>query len=86
LFLKSRFARVPLPSLSPSAPVTQSFCQFVVLHQGAFVVEDCRQDEQTRESIAVTEYHIRAYAGLPIRTPEGEIIGSFCAIDFQPRT
>lgn len=85
LFLKSRYSRVPLPSLNQSTPVTQSFCQNVVINRGAFVVEDCRLDERTRDTLAVTQYHIRAYAGLPIRTPEGEIIGSFCAIDFQPR-
>jgi CheY-like chemotaxis protein len=84
LFFKSRYMRVPLP-LGPSGPITQSFCQNVVTDQGAFVVEDCRQHERTRDSLAVTQFHIRAYAGLPIRTPEEEIIGSFCAIDFQPR-
>lgn len=85
LFFKSRHTRVPMPALGQTGPVTQSFCQNVIMHCGAFVVDDCRQDERTRESIAVTQYHIRAYAGLPIRTPEGEVIGSFCAVDFQPR-
>lgn len=84
LFFKSRYARVPLP-VGQSGPATQSFCQNVVIDQGAFVVEDCRLDGRTKDSMAVTEYHIRAYAGLPIRTPEEEIIGSFCAVDFQPR-
>jgi CheY-like chemotaxis protein len=85
LFFKSRYTRVPLPALGQSGPATQSFCQNVIINCGAFVVEDCRKDERTKDSIAVTQYHIRAYAGLPIRTPEDEIIGSFCALDFQPR-
>jgi CheY-like chemotaxis protein len=85
LFFKSRYTRMPLPSLGQSGPATQSFCQNVVIEQEAFVVEDCRKDPRTQDSIAVTQYHIRAYAGLPIRNPEGEILGSFCAVDFQPR-
>lgn len=85
LFFKSRYSRIPMPALGPSGPVTQSFCQNVVINCGGFVVDDCRKDQRTKDSVAVTQYHIRAYAGLPIRTPEGEIIGSFCAVDFQPR-
>lgn len=85
LYFKSRFTRVPMPGMGQSGPVTQSFCQNVIINCGAFVVDDCRLDERTRDSVAVTEYHIRAYAGLPIRTPEDEVIGSFCAVDFQPR-
>lgn len=86
LFFKSRFMRVPIPSMGQSGPVAQSFCQNVVIDQESFVVGDCRNDPRTADSIAVTQFHIRAYAGLPIRTPEGEILGSFCAVDFQPRT
>lgn len=85
LFFKSRSLRKPIPGFQQSGSVSQSFCQHVVIHQQAFVVDDCRCDDRTKESPAVTRYHIRAYAGLPIRTPEGEVLGSFCAIDFQPR-
>lgn len=86
VFFKSRHLTVPLPSLGTSGPVTQSFCQHVVLEQQAFVVEDCRTDERTKDNLGVIHHHIRAYAGLPIRTPSGEVLGSFCALDFQPRT
>jgi CheY-like chemotaxis protein len=85
LFFKSRYSRVPLPVHDQSAPVTQSFCYHVVKDREAFLVGDCCQDERTRDSPAVKEFHIRAYAGLPVRTPEGEVIGSFCAVDVQPR-
>lgn len=85
VFLKSRCAPGQTAPLEPSGPTTQSFCQYVVIEQQAFVVADCQRDERTKGSVAVTDYHIRAYAGLPLRTPEGEVLGSFCAIDYQPR-
>jgi diguanylate cyclase (GGDEF)-like protein len=28
---------------------------------------------------------IRAYAGIPLRTESGEVLGSFCAVDFKPK-
>ncbi len=85
LYFKSRYFLGKVPLMGLSGPVTQSFCQNVVIDEKAFVVEDCRENERTRDSLAVTQLHIRAYAGLPLRNPEGEILGSFCAVDFQPR-
>ena len=85
LYFKSRYFMGRVPPMGLSGPATQSFCQNVVVDEGPFVVEDCRENERTRDTLAVTRYHIRAYAGLPLRNPEGEILGSFCAVDFQPR-
>lgn len=85
LYFKSRYFMGRVPPTGLSGPATQSFCQNVVIDEGPFVVEDCRENERTRDTLAVTRYHIRAYAGLPLRNPEGEILGSFCAVDFQPR-
>lgn len=85
LYFKSRYFMGRVPPMGLSGPATQSFCQNVVIDRQAFVVEDARENERTRDSLAVTQYHIRAYAGLPLRNPEGEILGSFCAVDFQPR-
>lgn len=85
LYFKSRYFLGRIPPSGLTGSTAQSFCQNVVIDGQPFVVEDCREHPRTRDSLAVTQYHIRAYAGLPLRNPEGEILGSFCAVDFQPR-
>lgn len=85
-FYKSRSTSLhddPAPRFGPTA---LSFCQHVVLQSRAFIVRDCEADSRTANLPAVQRRHIRAYAGLPIRNPEGEILGSFCALDTHPRS
>lgn len=86
VFLKSRWTRPKTPVPGRTGSNTQTFCREVVIDQKTFVVDNCATHPRTRDSIAVNQYHIRSYAGLPVRTPENEIIGTFCAMDYQPRT
>ena len=66
-------------------PITHSICRYVVESEEHLVVEDAREDVDLRKNGAVREFGIVAYAGFPISTPEGEVLGSFCAIDDKPR-
>ena len=38
-----------------------------------------------KDNPAVSELGVVAYAGVPIRLPGGEVLGSFCSIDTKPR-
>lgn len=67
-------------------PLSHSFCQHVVRTGAPFIVEDARDHDLVRDNLAVSELGVIAYAGIPLLAPEGEVIGSFCAIDSEPRT
>ena len=67
-------------------PLTHSFCQHVVTSGQPLVVPDARAHEMLCTNLAVPDLGIIAYLGFPIRSPDGFVLGSFCAIDTQPRT
>lgn len=66
-------------------PLSHSFCQHVVGDGSALVVTDAREDERLRDNRAIEDLGVVAYCGVPIRTPEGRVLGSFCVIDHDPR-
>ena len=66
-------------------PLSHSFCQHVVGAGEPLVVEDAREVSLLRDNLAIRDLHVIAYLGLPLRTPDGQTIGSFCAIDSRPR-
>jgi GAF domain-containing protein len=84
-FFKSQ---VGLPSpwdKSRETPLSHSFCQWVVSSDQELVVPDARTHQVLSENGAVSDLGVVAYAGVPIKATEGETIGSFCAIDTNPR-
>lgn len=66
-------------------PLTHSFCQYTVATNTPLIVDDARLHALLVDSPAITELQIVAYAGFPLRTPSGQVIGSLCAIDHEPR-
>jgi sigma-B regulation protein RsbU (phosphoserine phosphatase) len=82
-FWKSAFG---LPEGAPHQNrVEESFCQYVVRSEGEFIVSDASVDERTRTNPSVKSMGVRAWAGVPLRGPAGEVLGSFCAVDTMPR-
>ncbi|WP_393101264.1 GAF domain-containing SpoIIE family protein phosphatase [Streptomyces sp. LN325] len=66
--------------------VRESFCYFLVGLEGdSFAVEDAALDPRTRDHPSVTPMKIGAWAGHPILGPGGEVLGSMCVIDENPR-
>ena len=81
-------SHVGLPEPWASAgeiPLSHSFCQQVVASGKPLVIADARQHPQVRDSPAIPDLGIVAYAGVPLRTAEGHVLGSFCVADHQPR-
>jgi signal transduction protein with GAF and PtsI domain len=49
------------------------------------VVEDAREHPVLKNSPAIQDLGIIAYAGAPLLTPEGQALGTLCVIDAKPR-
>lgn len=63
-----------------------SVCKFVLTEPGVLQIPDLTRDPRTRANPLVTgEPRLRFYAGAPLRTPEGQVLGSLCVIDHVPR-
>lgn len=63
----------------------RTFCHYGLVANGALVLEDVTQRPVLRDVPTVHALGIRAYAGIPLRTEDGHMLGSFCAVDFKPR-
>jgi signal transduction histidine kinase len=66
-------------------PLSHSFCQHVVETSQPLAVVDARTHPLLRDNLAVIDLGVVAYLGMPITTSNGHTLGSFCAIDTQPR-
>lgn len=66
-------------------PLSHSFCQHVVHTEEPLVIEDARDHPLVRENLAIRDLGVIAYAGIPLRTSDGHVLGSLCAIDSHPR-
>jgi PAS domain S-box-containing protein len=84
-FFKSQLG-LPEPwAAGRETPLSHSFCQHVVDSGGPLVIEDAREHPLVRDNLAIPDLGVVAYAGVPLTTSDGHTLGSFCAIDTQPR-
>lgn len=63
----------------------RTFCHYPLVSGEALFLEDVSQLPVLRDVPTVKSLGIRAYAGVPLRTASGEVLGSFCAVDFKPK-
>ncbi|GAA4382462.1 hypothetical protein GCM10023186_22830 [Hymenobacter koreensis] len=67
-------------------PRSYSFCQYAMVSDGVYEVEDVMTDPMFNTNPLVTgSPNIRFYAGAPLVTPSGQPLGALCAIDTRPR-
>ena len=65
-------------------PLSHSFCQYVVSTAAPLIVTDVREHPLVHDNLAIPDMGVIAYAGIPLRTKSGHVLGSFCAIDTRP--
>ncbi len=65
-------------------PLSHSFCQYVVNTDAPLIVTDAREHPLVRDNLAIPDIGVIAYAGIPLKTKSGHVLGSFCAIDTEP--
>jgi EAL domain-containing protein (putative c-di-GMP-specific phosphodiesterase class I) len=66
-------------------PLTHSFCQHAVTTRLPLIIDDARLHPLVRDSGAVADFGVAAYAGIPIITADGQALGALCAVDSKVR-
>lgn len=73
----------------PLASVRQlegrTFCHYAIATEEPLVLDDVTKELVFRDVPTVQSLGVRAYVGIPLVTEDGQVIGSFCAIDFKPK-
>jgi diguanylate cyclase (GGDEF)-like protein/PAS domain S-box-containing protein len=68
-------------------PRAISFCAHAILVDDMLLVPEAKADARFCDNPLVTgEPHLRFYAGVPLRSAEGDALGTLCIADDAPRT
>ena len=67
-------------------PRDVAFCAHTILQRNILVIPDAHADERFRNNPLVTGVQqVRFYAGAPLMTSDGRVIGTICVVDRVPR-
>ena len=71
---------VDRPTADRQNPVEESFCQYVVNTDEPLIVgEPPRRDD--RQNPSIEKMGVVAWAGYPLRSTDGHVLGTFCVVD-----
>lgn len=65
--------------------VADSFCQHVINSDEPLIVTDARLNEVTGNNPSIEKMGGVAWAGHPLRSTDGQVVGTFCIVDVVPR-
>ena len=68
-----------------NTPLSHSFCQHVLATDKPLIIPDARKNPRFGKNLAIQDLGVIAYLGIPLILDTGEVIGSFCVIDHEPR-
>lgn len=84
---KRQFLKSVIGPVEQNMPRARSFCNTTIRTPDPLIVRDTFHDEHLRWSpLVLGEPFIRFYAGHPLRSPDGWIVGTLCVIDQHTRT
>lgn len=82
---KNQFLKSHIGMEGMTSPLKDTICDLTIKKGSLLEIADAFSDERTAGLDCVTGYpHIRFYAGAPLITPDGLILGSLCVIDSVP--
>ncbi len=84
-FWKSCFGVEATAASDRQNTVGESFCQYVVATGDTFLIDDAREDARTKDNPSIASMGVVAWAGCPLRSASGEVLGTFCAVDNKAR-
>ncbi len=68
-------------------PISMSVCAHAILQPAVFVVPDLREDPRfANNPLILRDPPLLFYAGAPLITPDGFVIGTVCVLDHKPRS
>ena len=72
-------------AISRQTPHSHSFCKHVVQTGEPLIVPDARKHAELKSNPAISDLGVIAYAGMPLKSADGQRLGSFCVIDSKAR-
>ena len=84
-FWKSRYGLPPELAVARESDRDTSMCGHVVAQNDVLVVDDVKRDPRFASNPFLQSCGVRFYAGAPLRTRQGAVVGSLCVIDTKPR-
>jgi predicted PurR-regulated permease PerM/GAF domain-containing protein len=66
-------------------PRSDAVCDHVVAQGEPLVVEDAERDPRFAENPTIKLWNARFYAGVPLRTADGMVLGALCILGAEPR-
>lgn len=63
-----------------------TLCQYSVASGEVVIISDTLEDKRSSDNEIVLQSGIRFYVGIPLKDPEGFVLGTLCVIDYKPKT
>ncbi len=84
-FMKSSTGLPESMVTNPNLPLSYSICHYMLGTGEPLIISDTRETPFVQDNLAVKELDAIGYLGMPLKSNEGDVMGSFCVIDYKPR-